>query len=638
MKIVKRDGRTVEYDPDKIRIAIGKANAEVEKGDKVSEKQIDDIIKYIEKLNKKRMLVEDIQDIIEEKLMSYKKYNLAKHYIIYRYTRAIVRKSNTTDESIFQILRSNDDITPDLTKRSTKTVANQRDLIAGEISKDLARRMLLPDKISKAHDEGAIYFHDADFYLQQMINSSVVNIEDMLDNGTVINSKLIETPNSFQVACTVLAQIIASLASGQYGKLNLDIKCLGKYLRKSLEKYKSNFKEKYNELLSNDIIEKLANDRTKEELISGVQTIEYQINTLMTTNGRDPSVTFILNLEKDEYIKENASIIEEVLNQTIKGMKNGRGEYITQKEPTLVYILNELNSLENAEYDYLTRLAIKCSKKTAQPAFVSSKKMQEAFNNKVILPIEDIYIPYKDENGEYIQKGRFNQGVVSLNLPQIGLVSRKDEDIFFEELDKRLDLCFETLMCRNHALLGTVSDSSPIHYIYGGISRLESSEKIDRFLKSEYSTISLGFVGLYELTKYMKNESPTEENGKEFAYKVMRKLKDTCDKWRKETGLGFVLYSIDSENLCKHFAMIDRERFGSVKDVTNKGYYTLNLAIDNKQKIDINEKITFEEKMSDNLGILAKIKVDITNIKDDEKLEDIIKNAYQNVKYIKFEI
>ena len=638
MKIVKRDGRTVEYDPDKIRIAIGKANAEVEKGDTVSDRQIDEIIKYIEKLNKKRMLVEDIQDIIEEKLMSYKKYNLAKHYIIYRYTRAIVRKSNTTDESIFQILRSNDDINSDLTQRSTKTVANQRDLIAGEISKDLARRMLLPEKISNAHDEGAIYFHDADFYLQQMINSSIVNIEDMLDNSTVINSKLIESPNSFQVACTVLAQIIASLASGQYGKLNLNIKCLGKYLRKSLEKYGSNFKEKYEKTLSNEIIQKLSMDRTKEELVSGVQTILYQINTLMTTSGRDPSVTLILDLENDEYIKENASIIEEILNQTITGMKNANGEYIIQKEPNLIYILNDLNSLNNNEYDYLTKLAIKCSKKTGQPAFVSSKKMEEAFNQKIVLPIEDMYIPYKNEKGEYIQEGRFNQGVVSINLPQVGLVAGRDESKFFEELDKRLDLCFETLMCRNHALLGTVSDSSPIHYIYGGISRLESSDKIDRFLKSEYSTISLGYVGLYELTRYMKNESLTEENGKEFGYKVMKKLKEACEKWRKETGLGFVLYSIDSPNLCKHFALIDRERFGSIKDVTNKGYYSLNQAIDNKQKIDINEKIEFEEKLSDDLGIITKIKVDISNIKDDEKLEDIVRNVYENVKFIKFEV
>lgn len=638
MKIVKRDGRIVEYDPEKIRIAIGKANAEVEQNEKVSEKQTDEIIKYIEKLNKKRMLVEDIQDIIEEKLMSYKKYNLAKHYIIYRYTRALVRKSNTTDETIISIIRNNDEITADLSKRSTKTVANQRDLIAGEISKDLARRMLLPDKISEAHDEGKIYFHDADFYLQQMINSSIVNIGDMLDNGTVINSKLIETPNSFQVACTVMAQIIASLASGQYGKLYIDIKHLGKYLRKSREKYKSSFKEKYKGILSDEIIEKISLDRAKDELISGVQTIEYQINTLMTTTGRDPSVTLILNLENDEYLKENERIIEEILKQTITGMKNAEGEYIIQKEPNLIYILNDLNKLGSGKYEYLTKLAIECGKKTGQPSFVSSKKMQELYNGKITLPIEDMYITYKDEKLGFIQEGRFNQGVVSLNLPQIGLESNKDEEMFWEELESRLDLCFETLMCRNHALLGAVSDSSPIHFMYGGIARLESSERLDKFLKSDYSTISLGYVGLYELTRYMKNESIADENGKEFAINVLKKLKETCDKWQKETGLGFVLFPIDSINLCKHFAAIDREKFGSIKDVTNKGYYSLNHAIDNKQKLDIFEKLKIEEDLDDIVGTITKLKVDISNIKDDKKLEEIIDYAYDNIKYIKFDI
>ena len=626
MKIVKRDGRIVEYDPDKIRIAIGKANAEVEQGARVSEKQIDEIIKYIEKLNKKRMLVEDIQDIIEEKLMGLKKYDLAKHYIIYRYTRALVRKSNTTDETILSIIKNPEDVQNDISRTRAKTIASQRDLIAGEISKDLTKRMLLPEKIVLAHEDGAIYFHDADFFLQPMINSSIVNIKDMLDNTTVINGKLIESPNGFQVACTVMTQIIASIASGQYGELTINTRHLAKYLRKSYDKYKTNLKEKYGQVLNDELIKKLSKGRAKDELISGVQTIEYQINTLMTTNGRDPSVTLILDLEEDEYIEENANIIEEILKQTLTGVRDSEGNFITQQEPNLIYIVNELNKL-NGKYGYLTTLAIKCAQRRFIPAFVSSKKLNQCFL------AEDIYIPYKDEHGNNIMEGRFNQGVVTINLPQIGLFSKKDENVFFEELDNRLDLCFEALMCRNHALLGTLSDTSPIHYIYGGISRIEPGEKIDKFLKSNYSTLSLGYLGIHELVRYMKNESEEEE----FKYKVLKKLKDTVDKWRKETGLGFLLYSNTSNNLCKYFAKLDRDKYGSIKDITNKGYYTENYSIDSKNKMDIYEKLKLEQELGEKLGLVIKQKVDISHIKDEQKLQEIVDYAYYNNPIIQFE-
>ena len=630
MKIVKRDGRIVEYDAEKIRLAISKANADVAEKSQVSDKQIQGIIKHIEGLKKKRMLVEDIQDIIEEKLMGLGKHELAKAYIIYRYKRALVRKSNTTDELILSLIRNTSN---EYLSKSNHIASTQRDLIAAEVSKDLTRRILLPEKISKAHTEGVIYFHDSEYFLQPIFNSSVINIGDMLDKGTVINSKLMEAPNSFQVACTVMTQIIAGVASGQYGGQALEIKHLAKYLRKSYFKFKNNMEEKYGSILSEEHIENIVNDRVKEELEAGVQTIQYQINTLITTHGKCPLVTLLLNIQKnDEYEKENAMIIEEILKQRLEGTKNENGEYISPEAPILVYVLNETNNLTGGEYDYLTHLALECTKKRKYPTFVSGKVMSKLHNGNVFSPMGNnaILSDYKDENKNYIYEGRFNQGTVTLNLPQIAILADKNEELFWNLLNERLDICFEALMCRHHALLGTLSNISPIHFRYGGISRLADGEKIDRLLKNGYSTIALGYIGIYEMTKLIKGVSHLENDGKEFALKVMKTLKEKCDKWTKDTGLSFVLYATPSKKIATRFAKIDREQFGNIKDINDKGYYMSSYYLDEKEKIDILSKIKFDSEFQElsTGGCVTKV-----DVKDNDDLREVIENIYDNLQY-----
>ena len=641
MKIVKRDGRIVEYDSDKIRVAIHKANAEVSESQGVTDEQIEGIIKYIEGLKKKRMLVEDVQDIIEEKLMELDKFELAKQYIIYRYTRALVRKANTTDESILSLIKnSNKDLMEENSNKNAHIASTQRDLIAGEVSKDLTKRMLLPEKISKAHEDGVLHFHDADYFLQPIFNCCLINISDMLDNGTVMNAKLIESPKSFQVACTIMTQIIAAVASGQYGGQSVDIKHLGKYLRRSYEKFKRKLEEKYKGKISDEEIEQITQDRLKEELAAGVQTIQYQINTLMTTNGQSPFVTLFLNLEEnDPYKQETAMIIEEILRQRYLGIKNEKGVYVTPAFPKLIYVLHEHNCLKGGEYDYLTKLAVKCSSKRLYPDYISAKKMKENYEGNVFSPMgcRSFLSPWKDENGNYKFEGRFNQGVVSLNLPQIGIIAAGDEEKFWSLLDERLALCFEALMCRHHALLGTISDISPVHWQYGAIARLQPGEKIDKFLKNGYSTISLGYIGIYELTKLMKGVSHTTEEGREFALKVIKKLRQACETWKNETGLGFGLYGTPAESLCYRFARIDKEKFGCIKDVTDKGYYTNSYHVDVREKIDAFEKLAFESQFQPISSGGAISYVEIPNITHNlDALEDVVKFIYDNIQYAEF--
>ena len=404
MKVIKRDGRAVDYDREKIEIAIEKANKEVKPRERASKQDIKNIIKYIEELDKKRILVEDIQDIIEQKLMEIQKYELAKRYIVYRYTRALVRKQNTTDESILGLIRStNKDVMEENSNKNAVVASTQRDLIAGEVSKDLTKRILLPEKVTKAHEEGVLHFHDADYFLQPIFNCCLINIGDMLDNGTVMHGKLIESPKSFQVACTVMTQIIAAVASSQYVGQSVDISHLGKYLRKSYNKFKKELQEEYENDLSSEMIESLVEKRVKAELSAGVQTIQYQINTLMTTNGQSPFVTIFLNLKKDDpYIKENAMIIEEILKQRIQGIKNEKGVYVTPAFPKLIYVLDEHNCLRGGEYDYLTKLAVKCSAKRLYPDYISAKKMRENYEGNVFSPMgcRSFLSPWKDEKGD----------------------------------------------------------------------------------------------------------------------------------------------------------------------------------------------------------------------------------------------
>lgn len=641
MQVIKRDGSSVDYDRSKIIIAIQKANAEVEDSEKISQEKIEAIVDGIESKHRMRMLVEDIQDIIEQRLMDEKKFALAKTYIIYRYSRALVRKANTTDDSILSLIKnSNKDVMEENSNKNAVVAATQRDLIAGEVSKDLTRRVLLPEKISKAHEQGVLHFHDADYFLQPIFNCCLINIGDMLDNGTVMNGKLIESPKSFQVACTVMTQIIASVASSQYGGQSVDVRHLGKYLRRSREKFSKRFREILGESASSETIEKLTDERLRAELRGGVQTIQYQINTLMTTNGQSPFVTLFLNLDKDdEYLEENAMIVEEILRQRLEGIKNEKGVYVTPAFPKLIYVLDEHNCMKGGKYDYVTKLAAKCSAKRLYPDYISAKKMRENYENNVFscMGCRSFLTPWKGADGNYKFEGRFNQGVVSLNLPQIGILAKGDEKKFWELMDERLALCYEALMCRHRALKGTTSDVSPVHWQYGAIARLAPGEKIDQFLTGGYSTISLGYIGLYEVTKLMKGESHTTPRGQEFAMQVMNYMRAAADRWKAETGIAFGLYGSPAESLCYRFARIDKERFGTIEDVTDKGYYTNSYHVDVREKIDAFSKFDFESRFQKISSGGAISYVEIPNMRNNiEALEEVIKYIYDHIQYAEF--
>lgn len=637
MKVVKRDGREVEFDANKIKVAIRKANNEVDIIERVSEEKIDNIVQDI--VEKGINNVEDIQDFIEKNLVELGLYKLSKKYIVYRYTRSLVREANTTDESILSLVKnSNKEVGEENSNKNSSVASTQRDLIAGEVSKDLTRRILLPKRISDAHNNGILHFHDSDYFIQNIFNCCLVDIKNMFEYGTVMNGKLIETPKSFQVACTVMTQIIAAVASGQYGGQSINISHLGKYLRYSRDKYYNRYKKEFSEL-NEEMINRLVEERIKEELRSGVQTIQYQINTLMTTNGQSPFVTLFLDIDSEkEYQDEVALIIEEILKQRYEGIKNEEGVYVTSAFPKLVYVLNEDNIFKGGKYDYLTDMAIKCSSKRMYPDYISSKIMKENYEGNVFSPMgcRSFLSPYKDENGEYKFEGRFNQGVVSLNLVQIALLSKTEEE-YFKLLEDRLDLCFEALMMRHNRLKGTLSDISPIHWQYGAIARLKKGEKIDKYLMDGYSTISLGYIGIYEATKLITGETHTTEKGRKFAIKLMKKLEDTVNKWKKETGIGFGLYGTPAESLCYRFAKIDKEKFGSIKDITDKGYYTNSYHVDVREEINIFDKFKFESEFQkiSNGGAISY--GEIPNMsKNLDALKEIVKYIYDNIQYAEF--
>ena len=538
------------------------------------------------------------------------------------------------------IQKSNKDDMEENSNKNAFIASTQRDLIAGEVSKDLTKRMLLPEKIVRAHEEGVLHFHDMDYFVQPIFNCCLINIGDMLEHGTVMNGKLIESPKSFQVACTVVTQVIAAVASSQYGGQSVDIRHLGKYLRISADKYRQKYKDTFGETLNADVIEKMVQERVLDELRSGVQTIQYQINTLMTTNGQSPFVTLFLNLDKDdEYIEENAKIVEEVLRQRLEGIKNEKGVYVTPAFPKLIYVLDEHNCLKGGKYDYITKLAVQCSAKRLYPDYISAKKMRENYEGNVFscMGCRSFLSAWQDENGVYKWEGRFNQGVVSLNLPQIGIVAEGNEEYFWQLLEERLSLCFEALMARHHALEGVTSDVSPIHWQYGAIARLKQGEKIDKLLHDGYSTISLGYIGLYEVTKLMTSESHTTEKGSEFALKVMKRLRRATDTWKEETGIGFGLYGTPAESLCYRFAEIDKRRFGSIPDVTDKGYYTNSYHVDVREKIDAFRKFQFESQFQTISSGGAISYVEIPNLQHNlPALEELVKFIYDNIQYAEF--
>ncbi len=641
MKIQKRDGRIVPYEEEKIVAAIHKANNEVAEEYRVGEEVIREILEDVKKLDKEQLTVEHIQDLIEAHLVEHNKYTLAKKYIVYRYQRSLLRKSNTTDESILKLIRNeNKELAEENSNKNTRLASTQRDYIAGEVSRDVTKRLLLPEHIALAHENGVLHFHDTDYFIQPIFNCCLINIKDMLDNGTSINGKMIESPKSFQVACTVTTQIIAAVASNQYGGQSVNIKHLGKYLRKSRDKFAVQLEEEFGDSLTAEAKEKIVEMRVGDELRSGVQTIQYQINTLMTTNGQSPFVTLFLHIDdEDEYVDETVLIIEEILRQRIQGTKNEKGVYVTPAFPKLVYVLDENNCLKGGKYDYVTKLAAQCSAKRMYPDYISAKKMRENYEGGVFscMGCRSFLSPWKDENGEYQWEGRFNQGVVSLNLPQIGILAKGDEALFWQLLDERLELCYEALMCRHKALSEVVSDVSPIHWQYGAIARLKKGEKIEKYLHGGYSTMSLGYIGLYETTYLMKGCSHTEEAGKEFALRVMDYLKDAAAKWKEETGIAFSLYGTPAETLCYRFARIDREKFGEIENVTDKGYYTNSYHIDVREPIDAFTKFKFESEFQHKSLGGAISYVEIPNITNNvDAVEELIKFIYDNIQYGEF--
>ena len=646
MKVIKRDGKKVDFDPNKIVVAISKANREVIGNEKASIQNINYIVEAIEKLELNEIGIEKIQDQIERKLMELGKYELAKRYMLYREKRSIIRQTNTTDESILSLIRNtNKEVSKENSNKNAILLSTQRDLIAGEVSKDIVDRLLLPERIVKAHKEGVLHFHDKDYFIQPMFNCCLVNIKDMLDNETVMNGKKIETPKSFQVACTVMTQIIAAVASNQYGGQSVNVAHLGKYLRKTYDKY---YQKYYNHFIEEGKTEKeaetLAKDfaemRKQEDLVAGIQTVQYQINTLMTTNGQSPFVTLFMHIvEGDEYEKEVAEIIEEILKQRLKGIKNSEGHYITPAFPKLIYVLDECNNLSGGKYDYITKLAVKCSAKRLYPDYISAKKMREIYEGNVFSPMgcRSFLSPYKDENGEYKFEGRFNQGVVSINLPQIAIMASGNKEKFYKLLDERLELCFDACMCRHNALKGVTSDYSPIHWQYGAIARLKKGEKIDKYLYGNYSTMSLGYIGLYEVSKLMTGKSHTEKEGKEFVEELMKYLRKVVDGWKKDTNIGFALYGTPAESLCYRFAKIDEEKFGSIKDITDKGYYTNSYHVDVRENINAFDKLKFESSFQPISSGGCISYVEIPNMeKNYEALEEIVKFIYDNIQYAEF--
>lgn len=640
-KILKRNGSQESYDAQKIINAIQKANKEVSENEQVSLEQIKKIISDLEAQKTKIISIEEIQDFIEDELIKIDKAQLAKRYIIYRYQRELIRKSNTTDESILSLIENqNKEVGEENSNKDSTVASTQRDLVAGEVSKDLSRRILLPEHIRKAHDNGTIHFHDMDYFMQPMFNCCLINIKDMLENWTVMNKKMIESPKSFQVACTVTTQIIAAVASSQYGGQSVNIKHLGKYLRYTKEKYARKYQEKFGDELSPEQIKKLVDMRIKDELSSGVQTIQYQINTLMTTNGQSPFVTLFLELDpNDEYIEETAMIIQEILEQRIQGIKNEAGIYVTPAFPKLIYVLDEHNALKGGKYDYLTKIAAQCSAKRMYPDYISAKKMRENYEGNVFSPMgcRSFLNVYKDEQWKYKFEWRFNQGVITLNLPQIAIDAKDDEEKFWKLFDERLDLVFEALMCRHKRLKWTTSDMSPIHRQYGAIARLKPGEKIDKYLFDDYSTISLGYIGVYEATYLMKGVSHTDPKGTKFALAIMNKLRDTTQKRRKETNIGFGLYGTPAESLCYRFADIDRAKYWDIENVTDKWYYTNSYHIDVREEINAFDKLTFESQFHSISSSGAISYVEIPNMqKNLDALEVMISYIYDNIQYAEF--
>jgi len=642
MKVIKRDGHMVEYSPEKIEEAIMKANKEVEEEDQASSTQIRNIIKYIEKLGKKRILVEDIQDIIEMKLMSIGKYALAKKYITYRYTRELVRKSNTTDLAIKELIDGENEYwNTENSNKDAHVVTTQRDYLAGITSTDITKRFLLPEDIVQAHEDGIIHFHDADYFAQNALhNCDLINLEDMLQNGTNINGVMIEKPHRFLTAMTIATQLITAVSSSQYGGCTITLSHLAPFIKDSKKYYEKKYK---NRKLSKEQVEQFVKEDLAKEITDGVQTFQYQINSMTTTNGQAPFLSVCMYLgETKEYKEELAMLIEEVLKQRIEGMKNEKGVYITPAFPKLLYVLEEDNINKDSKYYYLTKLAAECTAKRMVPDYISEKIMKE---NKIdqngdgqcypCMGCRSFLTPYVDENGKPKYYGRFNQGVVSINLVDVALSADKDMDLFFKILDERLELCHRALQIRHKRLSKATSDVAPILWQHGALARLKKGESIHELLHHGYSTISLGYAGLYECVKFMTGKSHTDNaEGKEFGLKVMQYLVDKTKVWKEAEDIDYSVYGTPIESTTYKFAKCLRDRFGKIKGITDRDYITNSYHVPVFEEIDAFTKLKLEsefQKLSPGGAISYVETPNLTNNLD--AVLELIDFIYNNIMY-----
>ena len=642
MKVIKRDGHMVDWCPEKIEIAVNKANVEVEEEDQASSTQIKNIIKYIERLNKKRILVEDIQDIIEMKLMSIGKYELAKKYITYRYTRELVRRSNTTDLAIKELIDGENEYwNTENSNKNAKVVTTQRDNLAGITSTDITRRFLLPEDIVQAHDDGIIHFHDADYFAQNALhNCDLINLEDMLQNGTNINGVMIEKPHRFLTAMTIATQLITAVSSSQYGGCTITLTHLAPFVRDSYNKYLDKYKKRK---FTKSECEKYAKEDLKKEITDGVQTFQYQINSMTTTNGQAPFLSVCMYLgETEEYKDELAMIIEEVLNQRILGMKNEKGVYITPAFPKLLYVLEEDNIKEGSKYYYLTELACKCTAKRMVPDYISEKVMKEMKIDKngngncyPCMGCRSFLTPYVDKNGKPKYYGRFNQGVVTINLVDVALSSDKDMEDFWNIFEDRLEMCHRALQIRHKRLSKATSDVAPILWQHGALARLKKGESIHDLLHDGYSTISLGYAGLYECVKYMTGHSHTDGGkGHDFAIEVMKKMNDKCNEWKEMEKIDYSVYGTPIESTTYKFAKCLKDRFGVIKGITDRDYITNSYHVPVFEEIDAFTKLKLEsefQKLSPG-GAISYIETpNLTN--NLEAVMEVIKFIYDNIMY-----
>ena len=652
MKVIKRNGSEVDFDITKIIAAITKANDVVEESERMTPMQIRRIAESVDlacqKMNRSPS-VEEIQDLVEKQIMAHGAFEVAKRYITYRYTRSLVRRSNTTDEKILSLIECcNEEAKQENSNKNPVVNSTQRDYMAGEVSRDITNRILLPPDIVEAHNEGIIHFHDSDYFAQHMHNCDLVNLEDMLQNGTVITGTLIERPHSFSTACNIATQIIAQVASNQYGGQSISLTHLAPFVQVSREKIRRQLQEEMQEVKADITEEQLSNmveKRLRDEIRRGVQTIQYQVVTLLTTNGQAPFVTVFmyLNEAKNEQEKHDlALIIEEVLQQRYEGVKNESGVWVTPAFPKLIYVLEEDNIYENSEYYYLTRMAAKCTAKRMVPDYISEKKMLELKVDKngeghcyTCMGCRSFLTPYVDpETGKPKYYGRFNQGVVTINLVDVALSSGGNFEKFWKIFDERLALCHKALQARHQRLMGTPSDAAPILWQYGALARLKKGEKIDKLLFGGYSTISLGYAGLYECVKYMTGKSHTDAGAKPFALSVMQHMNDKCNEWKKAENMDYSLYGTPLESTTYKFAKCLQKRFGIVPGITDKNYITNSYHVHVSEQIDAFTKLKFEsdfQRLSPGGAISY---VEVPNMQDNlEAVMSVLQFIYDNIMY-----